>query len=57
MTTGGLDERALRRLLEVGQDLVAELDLPAVLDRVLKVARSTPPPTPAEHQGAAAKPT
>jgi signal transduction histidine kinase len=39
MPTEGLDERALRRLLEVGQDLVAELDLPAVLDRVLAVAR------------------
>jgi signal transduction histidine kinase len=39
MPTRGLDEHALRRLLEVGQDLVAELDLPAVLDRVLAVAR------------------
>jgi signal transduction histidine kinase len=35
----GLDERALRRLLEVGRELVGELDLEAVLDRVLAVAR------------------
>jgi signal transduction histidine kinase len=34
-----LDERALSRLLEVGRDLVGELDLEAVLDRVLAVAR------------------
>ena len=35
----GLDERALGRLLEVGRELVGELDLDSVLDRVLEVAR------------------
>ncbi|MEX1141932.1 MAG: GAF domain-containing sensor histidine kinase [Thermoleophilaceae bacterium] len=39
MATHGLDERALSRLLEVGQSLVAELDLETVLERVLEVAR------------------
>jgi signal transduction histidine kinase len=33
-----LDERALRRLLEAGRVLVAELDLDAVLDRVVRAA-------------------
>jgi len=35
----GLDERALERLLAVGQDLVGELDLETLLDRLLGVAR------------------
>jgi signal transduction histidine kinase len=35
----GLDHRALGRLLEVGRELVGELDLESVLDRVLSVAR------------------
>ena len=35
----GLDERRLRRLIEVGRTLVAELDLDAVLNRLLEVAR------------------
>ncbi len=34
-----LDERRLRRVLEVGQVLVADLDLEAVLQRVLELAR------------------
>jgi len=36
---GGLDERSLRRLLEVGRVLVSELDPEAVLHQVLEVAR------------------
>jgi signal transduction histidine kinase len=39
LSNDGLDEHVLRRLLRVGQDLVAELDLETVLDRVLDVAR------------------
>ena len=34
-----LDDERLARLVEVGRSLVAELDLPRVLDRVLEVAR------------------
>jgi signal transduction histidine kinase len=34
-----LDERQLRRLIEVARSLVAELDLEAVLNRLLEVAR------------------
>jgi signal transduction histidine kinase len=34
-----LDERRLRRLIEVGRELVSELDLEAVLHRVLEVGR------------------
>jgi signal transduction histidine kinase len=34
-----LDERQLQRLIEVGRSLVAELDLEAVLNRLLAVAR------------------
>jgi GAF domain-containing protein len=33
------DEQRLRRLIEVGRSLVAELDLEAVLQRVLQAAR------------------
>lgn len=39
MNSGGLDERSLRRLLEVGLVLVSELDPEAVLHQVLEVAR------------------
>lgn len=39
MNPGGLDERSLRRLLEVGLVLVSELDPEAVLHQVLEVAR------------------
>lgn len=39
MASRGLDEHRLRRLLEVGRGLVAELDREAVLNRVLEVAR------------------
>jgi signal transduction histidine kinase len=35
----GLDERRLKRLVEVGQGLVSELDLEAVLQQLLEVAR------------------
>jgi len=34
-----LEDHRLRRLLEVGRLLVAELDVEAILDRVLDVAR------------------
>jgi signal transduction histidine kinase len=37
--TGQLDSDRLGRLVEVGRSLVAELNLPNVLDRVLEVAR------------------
>jgi signal transduction histidine kinase len=37
--SAALDERRLRRLIEVGRGLVAELDLEAVLNRVLEVGR------------------
>ena len=36
--SGALDERRLRELIDVGRGLVAELDLEAVLSRVLEVA-------------------
>ena len=36
--TDGLDERASRRLIDVGRSLLSELDLEAVLDRVLETA-------------------
>lgn len=39
MASSGLDKHRLRRLLEVGRGLVAELDREAVLQRVLEVAR------------------
>jgi signal transduction histidine kinase len=39
MTPQTLDEHRLRRLLEVGRSLVSELDLEALLHRVLDVAR------------------
>jgi signal transduction histidine kinase len=39
VASDGLDGRALERLLEAGQDLVAELDLETLLDRLLGVAR------------------
>ena len=39
MGTGALDEHRLARLIEVGRALVAELDLEAVLPRVLEVSR------------------
>src|SRR5205809_4017989 len=37
--TGALDEEHLRRLLEVGRTLVEQLELEAVLDRLLETAR------------------
>jgi signal transduction histidine kinase len=37
--TASVDERWIRRLLDVGRELVTELDLDAVLDRVLQTAR------------------
>jgi signal transduction histidine kinase len=39
MSSEALDERRLARLIDVGQTLVAELDLEALLHRVLEVAR------------------
>jgi len=36
---GGLDEARLQRLVEVGRSLVSELDLDAVLNRLLHIAR------------------
>jgi signal transduction histidine kinase len=39
MSTGGLDDSQLRRVLEVGRGLVSELDLNAVLSQVLEAAR------------------
>lgn len=39
MTAGGLEPKQLERLLDVGRTLVAELDLEAVLGRVLDAAR------------------
>jgi GAF domain-containing protein len=39
LTESHLDDHRLRRLLEVGRTLVAELDVEAVLDRLLEVAQ------------------
>jgi len=39
LTESHLDDHRLRRLLEVGSTLVAELDVEAVLDRLLEVAQ------------------
>ena len=39
--SGSSEEQWIRRLLEVGRDLVTELDLSVVLDRVLQTARES----------------
>ena len=39
MSETALDERQLRRLLGAGRSLVANLDLPTVLDELLETAR------------------
>ena len=38
MTAGALDESRLRELIDVGRNLVAELDSEVIFDRLLEVA-------------------